>query len=158
MRSPRTFFGKIRRGTNMPAGRPRKPTELKVKQGTYRADRDGPLPEDLPHLDGEIATPEFPDPAAKAMWEDHIQPLIGLSVVKPTDVPLAISMCQLWGLYCECYEAARLDPTDQDTRVAVCSYWTKFEQAAARFGMNPSDRSRLRLDKPVQGVRSRRRA
>ncbi len=142
----------------MSAGRPRKPTEIKVLQGTYRRDRDGPLPADLPQLDGEIATPDFPDPAALEMWNTHIQQLIDARVVKPTDVPLAISMCELWGLYRSSYEAARKSPTDQDTRVALCSYWTKFEQASARFGMNPSDRSRLRLDKPAQGVRSRRRA
>ncbi len=140
----------------MPAGRPRKPTEMKVLEGTYRHDRDGPLPEDFSQLDGEIATPEFPDPAALEMWNTHIQQLIDAGVVKPTDVPLAISMCELWGLYRHAYEAARKSPTDQDTRVALCSYWTKFEQASARFGMNPSDRSRLRLDKPALGVRSRR--
>jgi len=129
---------------------------MKVLEGTYRHDRDGPLPADFSQLDGEIATPEFPDPAALEMWNTHIQRLIDVGVVKPTDVPLAISRYELWGLYRHAYEAARKNPTDQDTRVALCSYWTKFEQASARFGMNPSDRSRLRLDKPALGVRSRR--
>ena len=134
-----------------------KPTELKILDGTFRKSRDG-APEGRPDLSGEIIPPELRSPAALDMWETQVQRLIDSEVIKPTDVPMALSMCQLWGLYCECYEAARMNPIDKDTRIAVCSYWTKFEQVAARFGMNPSDRSRLRLDKPPEGVRSRVRA
>ena len=139
----------------MARGRPRKPTELKVAQGTYRADRDGPRPEDLPNLDGEIERQSFPNHAARQMWNTVVQQLIDAGVVKPTDVPMARSMCEFWGLYWSSYKLASKNPTDPAIRVAVCSYWTKFEQAAARFGMNPSDRSRLRLDKPPERVRQR---
>lgn len=136
------------------AGRPRKSDELKIAKGTYREDRSGVL--DLkPDLSGDIDKPEFVNAHASDMWDNEVAKLIDSGVIKPTDIAMARSMCQMWGLYCDCYAAAESNPVDKDTRIAVCSYWSKFEQAAARFGMNPSDRGRLRIDKPKEGVRRR---
>lgn len=136
------------------SGKRRSSDEIKIAQGTYRADKSGALDE-KPLIDGEVSAPEFRNPHAAELWESHVEPLIEVGVVKPTDVAMAKSMCQMWGLYCESFELAALAPADKDARIAVTSYWTKFEAAAARFGMNPSDRSRLRTDKPKSGVRRR---
>ena len=136
------------------SGKRRAADEIKIASGTYRADKSGALDE-KPVIEGHIATPEFLNPHAAELWDTHVVPLIEAEAIKPTDVAMAKSMCQMWGLYCESFELANLEPTDKDARIAVTSYWTKFEAAASRFGMNPSDRSRLRTDKPKQGVRRR---
>ena len=138
----------------MARGRPRKPTELKILQGTFRKGQDTPLTL-IPDLSGEVERQSFPDHAARQMWNTVVQKLIDSDVLKPTDVPMARSMCEFWGLYCASHKLASKNPTDPGARTAVCSYWQRFEQAASRFGMTPSDRSRLRLDKPPERVRGR---
>jgi hypothetical protein len=45
---------------------------------------------------------------------------------------------------------ANSNPIDKDARISVTAYWAKFEQGAARFGLNPSDRQKIKADKPVK--------
>ena len=131
------------------SGRRRISDEKKLEVGIYRPDKSGAL-DAKPKLPDRVETPELRNPHAAELWETHCLPLINAGVIKTTDVAMAKSMCQLWGLYCEAFEVAHMSPTDKDARISVTSYWTKFEAAAARFGMNPSDRSRLRIDKPTE--------
>jgi len=137
-------------------GRP-KPTALHISQGTHRADRHGPIDSQV-EFDPEIEKPNFECPYAEAMWNKEVQATIDAGIVTKVDGPLLRSACDLWGLYMMSCQIATNDPTDRDARIAVTAYWAKFEQAAARFGWNPSDRSRLKIEKPkASGIQARKR-
>lgn len=99
------------------------------------------------------AKPSFMSGEASQLWDSLIEQVSHR--LKPEDMPLLQSACELWGLYRASYDEAVLDPTDKDARIAVTSYWAKFEQAAARFGLNPADRQRLKTPPVKQGVRRR---
>ncbi len=92
------------------------------------------------------------------MWDSHVRALEEMGVATPTDAAILQSMCELWGLYRMAYELAESMPIDKDARIAVTTYWAKFEAAAARCGLNPSDRGRLKVDvaKPA-GIQARKR-
>lgn len=66
------------------------------------------------------------------------------------DLALLQSTCEMWGLYRSAFALAAANPIDKDARIAVTSYWAKFEQGAARFGMNPSDRQRIKATKAAK--------
>src|ERR1700745_1086503 len=51
-------------------GRPRKPPQLHVVEGTYRKDRHGPLPSPLAHLEPLGDAPAEWQPAGKALWHE----------------------------------------------------------------------------------------
>lgn len=126
-------------------GRPRKPAaELKL-HGTFRPDRHGPRePEQC-----DATPPEKPgglSPAAAAFWDDNVPRLIARKVVTASDGATLHGMCELWGLFASTLEAAKKDPIDKPTRTALTSYWAAFASMAARFGLNPSDRLRLRVN------------
>lgn len=105
-----------------------------------------------------MVKPEFTNAAASDLWDEVVAELVSLGVATPLDVPMLKSMCEVWGLYRAAYKVAEDDPTDKDARIAVVAYWAKFEQAAARFGMNASDRGRLQIaKKPKGGITARKR-
>lgn len=133
------------------SGRRPKPDVLKIAQGTYRAKRSG-NPKDKVDVKGAPKKPHFENPYADALWDETVKELVELGVATKIDAPLLRTMCELWGLYRMAYEIAEKDPTDKDARIAVVSYVAKFEQVAARFGLNPSDRGRIKIEKPKQSV------
>ncbi len=139
------------------SGRKPKPTVLHIAQGTHRNDRHGPQ-DAQPEIDPTLTKPEFECPYASKLWDDEVQATIDAGLATKVDGPLLRSACELWGLYVMSYQIALNDPTDKDARIAVTNYWAKFEQAAARFGWNPSDRSRLKIEKPkAPGIAPRKR-
>lgn len=136
-------------------GRPPKPVPVRIADGTHRNDRHGSVdalvqPAEAPEK------PHFENAAAADLWDTLVAELIELGVAKSTDAALLQSMCEMWGLYRAAYSVAEQDPTDKDARIAVTSYWAKFETAASRCGMNPTDRGRLRINKPDKGGVRRR--
>lgn len=129
------------------SGRKATPDVVKFAHGTYRPTRDGE-PGSKPAATGSPDKPTFVDANAEWLWESTVTRLTATGVAKQIDTALLRSMCELWGLYCASYSVAVKDPTDKEARCAVVGYWAKFEQAAARFGMNASDRSRLQVEEP----------
>lgn len=97
--------------------------------------------------------PEFLSEDAAALWDRWLPRLLSRGVFSSEDSEMLQSICEIWGLYCASYKAAFRNPTDKDCRIAVTSYWAKFEQGAARFGMNPADRQRLKAQPTKTGVR-----
>lgn len=134
--------------------KPAKPDAVRLADGTYRSDRHG-LIELKPQAGGLPRKPIFACRHAEQLWDDIAAELAEIGVVKRIDASLLQSLCELWGLYRKSYAIAAQRPIDRDARISVVAYWAKFEQAAARFGLNPQDRSRLQIDKPKQGVRRR---
>jgi P27 family predicted phage terminase small subunit len=102
--------------------------------------------------------PVFECSYASSLWDELVDRLHAAKLLKAVDIPLLQSACEMWGLYRKCYVLANNDPTNKDCRIAVTAYWAKFEQAAARFGLNPSDRQRLRTETPTrQAIAARQR-
>lgn len=132
---------------NRRSGRPRKPTELHVAEGTYRADRHGAKRAEAQE---EQAAAAIRRPSGMTrdeawLWDLVVTELVRRRVVKEIDAPLLQSMCELWGLYRKAYRAAKKWPLDRDARIAINTYWRAFEVAASRFGLNASDRARLQF-------------
>lgn len=129
------------------SGRRPKPRVLHIAEGTHRDDRHGAVGDSF-DAEGAPEKPEFSNPWAAQLWEQEVSDLINRGIAKKLDRAMLQSMCELWGLYRHSLSIAEDNPIDKDARIAVATYWAKFEQAAARFGMNASDRSRLKIEKP----------
>lgn len=130
---------------------------MKLAQGTYRASDSGD-PDEKPDAQGVPEKPDFGNPHAAELWDEIAEELVAMNVARRIDAAMLRSMCEMWGLYRTSYGIAESDPTDKDARIAVATYWAKFEQAAARFGLNPSDRGRLRVETTKQeGIQARKR-
>lgn len=134
-----------------------KPTMLSIADGTHRPDRHGEIGEAV-RADTHFEKPNFQCTYADALWEETIVPAMAAGYLTVLDAPLCRSVCELWGLYVMSYDIALSEPTDKDARIAVTNYWAKFEQAAARLGLNPCDRARLKIEKPKPtGIAARKR-
>lgn len=128
-------------------GRPAKPLKLHVVAGTFREDRHGGDP---PAIEGEVVKPEFLDPMAGAFWDRIAPKLIAAKVLTPADVESLQSCCDVWALWRKTHFMLMANPTDKDTRIAASTYLGLFNAIAARFGLNPSDRTRLKIEKPTK--------
>ncbi len=119
------------------------------KPGIYAGDGDVLQ---LPALERLPEKPMFASEAASQLWDDVAETLYEEKKLTLVDLALLQSTCELWGLYRDSFQCAVANPIDKDARIAVTAYWAKFEQGAARFGMNPSDRQKIRANKPVKSV------
>jgi len=97
---------------------------------------------------GKPDKPEGLAPAASELW-DCIVAHGGTLPLTALDAPALSAACQLWALYLQAVEAAQADPCDKVCRVAVTSYHAAFQAAAAKLGLSPADRARLRIE-PAQ--------
>lgn len=128
-------------------GRTRKPLEKHLLDGTYRADRHGPLPDE-----GEThAPPVKPDGMIQGAGEfwDTVLPLLGADV-RDRDAFQLQQMCSWWFLWTEA-EIALLDAeigTIEYSRTmnAATVASQNFDRIASRFGLTPADRTKLRAD------------
>lgn len=132
---------------NKNSGRPATPHPLKVLRGTARADRVTGLPDEA---DGKPEKPRFQDHKASAFWDSEVEPLIAAGVAKRRDAPALQTMCEVYGLYVYCYELSLIEPSNKDARIATKTWLDGWTAIAAKFGMNPSDRQRIKAepDKP----------
>lgn len=152
-------------------GRPRKSIADHLKDGTYRRDRHGPLPGESadaatvatptrepsslanPPTDDAIATHAPPrKPAdlvgdAAAMWDRLVVMLAG--VVRERDAATLAEMCR-WHAELRRVQAVlgKMTPGAKGYNqllVAAGICGDKFEKLAGKFGMNPTDRGKLRI-------------
>ncbi len=133
-------------------GRHRKPVAEHVRDGTYRADRHGPVPEPEP----PAPPPERPADLAGGAAEfwDRVLLLIG-PTLRPADGPQLVQMCRWWARWVECEAALDAEETPgtvEHSRLikaaATCS--ASFDRIASRFGLTPADRAKLRSEAPAQ--------
>lgn len=131
----------------MPARK--KPIEQHQLQGTYRADRHGPLAADDRPADELPPKPAGLTPEEAAVW-DRLAPLL-LGTVKVRDVPAFEELCGV-KVMCERFRRAVLDlPTNAATKTLV-SYGIaldKLIKLSERFGLTPADRAKLRTHDPA---------
>lgn len=132
----------------MPTGRPRKPIQAKILDGSYREDRDGPIP---PATGSPPESPAGLHGEALAFWGRVVPDLIERGVVAGSDTTALVLMCEWWALYRRLRdslppEGSLAGQTQTITQMAIAT--DKFDRLASRFGLNPSDRARLRLPPP----------
>ena len=132
-------------------GRPRKSLDVKLFEGTYRPDRDGPAtdgvcmtgtPERPAHLKGD----------GRGLWDQVVPRLVATGVAKAVDSATLTAMCEWWALYRRHMAALeklpprlRGDLHEQRLNGMASTSWKAFSQIAATFGLNPSDRAKLRI-------------
>lgn len=133
------------------SGPPPKPTRLKLLQGNPGR---RPLSENEPQP--EIARPTRPHwllPEAKREWSRIVPELLRLGLLAKIDRAMLSMWCQCWGMYVEAVRDIRKNGTafrtekgyeGQRPSVAVMNKMIERMTAlSARFGMTPSDRSRI---------------
>jgi P27 family predicted phage terminase small subunit len=133
----------------MARGRPRKPTALKVLEGTARADDLGCEPQPA----GKPIMPRGMDSEAKKLWRAVVPELTAMRIAAGIDAHELQAMCEWWARYR--HAAKRLAAADDSDfyrwSIAAGMCWKNFSSIASKFGLNPADRSRLRVlgnDKP----------
>jgi phage terminase small subunit len=132
-------------------GRPRKSSSEKAIRGTSRPDRDSGS-QDLPPATGTPIRPKTLSIAAAKFWNYIVPLLIKSGVVAEIDGPVLAKMCE-WHATGESLRAELGKFTGPSTDRYRCvmeltAAEKNFERLSAKFGLSPTDRSRLRLQKP----------
>ena len=140
------------------AGRPPKPTRLKLLQGNpgKRA-----LPKNEPQPATGIPTrPEWLSPEAKREWNRVVPELARLGLLAQVDRALIAAYCQSWAMYVEAMADIKENGTTFTTNrgyqgprpsVAIAARMLdKLNQLSTKFGFTPSDRSKMSMPEPKQ--------
>lgn len=132
-------------GTAGRSGRPPLPASLHVARGTFRADRHGSKADGAaPIVAGEVTKPtDLVDGVAIKFWDEIVPGLVASGVATAADVHSLHALCEVWALWRRTYVLLLKMPTDKPARTAAMAYLGTFNQLAARFGLNPSDRQRF---------------
>lgn len=128
-------------------GRPRKPIEKHVLDGTFRADRHGPAPDDL----GAVRPPAKPADlggAAGEFWDRLLAVLTG--VVRERDGEQLAELCRWWARIQKF--GAALDKAQPGSigcgrlMAQASTAAATFDRIAKRFGLTPADRASLHVE------------
>lgn len=128
-------------------GRPPKPTQLHVVDGTYNVTRHADR-SFVPSSGGEPERPDGLDDYGRECWDKFVTPVVSARVAEAFDTIGVAEACRLYSFYRRSCDAAALDPVDKNARCAVVGYWSAFERVAAKYGLTPADRIRLVPQKP----------
>ncbi len=123
-------------------GRPPKPTALKELEGNPGK---RPLNGSEPRYEGAPARPEDLTEEAAEFWDTVVARLTSAGVAKEIDTHALHLLSELWGHLREVQRLLTNDPCDKNARVAYTQYLAKWVELAARFGLDPSSRSRLHV-------------
>lgn len=149
----------------MPAGRPRKPTELKKFEGTYRKDRDEgkeiaekkvcAVPGVIIPRDSKISCPKtITSKYVRKYWKQLTTNLIQLQVLSFNDLPQLENMMLILQKLREAQEefakcnftsAEQLGNYDMCLKI-VSKLTQMFNDLASKYYISPSARSKLTLD------------
>lgn len=143
-------------------GPPKLPAETKKLRGTFRPGRDGPEDHAMDDLGTDkVRMPKSLKGDAARLWQRVIPPMRKAGIVRNTDVPIAVEMCRWFAKYRELFKKMnQLDsnPPEFETVDDEVAYernaaliqrrtdnaWKNFCHAAARLGLTPADRARIR--------------
>ncbi len=136
-------------------GRPPKPSQLKILQGTYRPDRANPG-EIFPDAPNDLSPPEWLSERAQDKWNE-IAPLPASNgLLTECDLDTLGLYCTTWVNWREADEAIQRDgntTTAQSGYKQVSPYYTiaKNERAELmrlgdKLGLNPAGRSRIHVE------------
>lgn len=139
----------------MTAGRPRKPTALKIVQGTARPDRANPSEPKPP--EGPVSPPSWLRGRAKTAWKWVAPVLEEMGVLTTADTHTLALLCDAYAEYIECRAVVRkLGATYEgygeegavmirprpEVRMASDA-WRRADRMFSAFGMTPSARSKI---------------
>jgi P27 family predicted phage terminase small subunit len=139
-------------------GRPRKPLPALLLEGRFRADRHGEAGSTWqPETAAAIDAPDWLSPDAKRLWQALAPSLSNAGIATEVDESELAALCDWWSRY---REASReLDKLENRRsteyyRLAILTSmaWKNFSSAASKFGLNPSDRARLRLTNEDESI------
>src|SRR5579872_1888278 len=140
----------------MPAGRPSKPVEVHLKEGTYRPDRHGStLIVTTPGYGiAHLWVPSHLNPLQKEVWLEIARLLE--SIVRESDVPMVEMAAVAYAGY---RDAQKLVDDDgllfvddkgnlkEHPAVKIAQrYMKQFMDTSARLGLSPADRTRLGIN------------
>lgn len=136
------------------AGRPPKPTKLKILQGNP-GKRALPKGEPQPTL-GIPTRPAWLSPEAKREWNRVVRELDALGLLAHVDRALLAAYCECWGQYVDAVKSLRKAGTltfttdkgyiAQRPEIGIAKAMVeKMMQLSARFGFTPSDRSKMSM-------------
>jgi P27 family predicted phage terminase small subunit len=130
-------------------GRPAKPKQIKIIEGTFRKDRD---PEGVPEgkfIDKSPAPPEQLGKYGKNLWKKLIKHLINMGVMTETDLALFEQFCMNYDIYRKCLNVMNEKGIEEylkrETKDALAiktlhAASDKMISLSARFGLTPIDR------------------
>jgi len=129
------------------AGRPLKPTALKVLQGNPGK---RPLNNREPKPEIGAAVPEYllKMPGPLAQWRRWAPKLTALGVLTEVDAPAFARLCRLWDLD---ETGATWSDEEEDARIAWKMRFdhqlvSEIRQLEGRFGLTPSDRGKIKVE------------
>lgn len=134
---------------------PKSASELKIA-GTYREDRHGDR-DQIPEAAGVPKKPRGLKGEAAKHWNAVVPQLVTTGAAKELDTSVLQALCEMWANYRACAEKMQQTPElaiDKNLRCAMLGYLAQWQQLAAKLGLTPADRQRLRVaksDKP-EGV------
>jgi phage terminase small subunit len=142
----------------MARGRKPVPVETLKLHGTYRKGRHGER-ELAPEAVGAPVRPSHLTEEAAEFWEFVVAELVANGTVRRLDTMELTAAAEMWQLYRKTVALAKSDPLDKEIRVGVTAYLSAWESMAAKLGLNPADRQKLRSEnKPKKtGVPTRSR-
>lgn len=124
-------------------GRHKKPTSQLKLEGRYQPSWHGDRG-DEPVFDGVPVKPEGMLPEASKHWDEVVVGLIAAGVAKKGDQPALVEMCNWWADLQMLRQASDRDYRNM-TLAAMC--FKQWISIASRFGMTPSDRAKLSVEK-----------
>lgn len=132
----------------MAKGRPPKPTAAHLLEGTNRSYHET---DNQWSPDGAPTMPAWMKLDARDLWEQLAPRLVASNVATSVDAAELAALCDWWARYREASIVADSVKDKQSTEFYRCSIlasmaWKNFATAAAKFGLNPSDRARLKID------------
>jgi phage terminase small subunit len=114
------------------AGRPRKPHNVKVLEGTFRKDRENTsAPRPNP---GIPEAPEWMLPEAQREWGRVIAEMENLGIITKLDRSMLAAYCQMWARWVEAEKVNEPLPA---------SHMAQMRYLAASFGLDPAAREKL---------------
>ncbi len=123
----------------MPAGRPPKPTVLRVLEGN-RGKR--PLRKE-PKATGVPECPTWLSREAKVEWRRVVPALMTMGLVGGIDQAALAAYCQSWARWRGLEEALDGDPTDRNLHLMASKAKGDLRSFLIEFGLTPVSRSRM---------------
>jgi phage terminase small subunit len=122
----------------MPGGRPRKPTALKLIEGTFRKDRANPEEPQPDLVSGMPAPPRKLKAEAMREWNRVAGELSKMRVLAVDELSVLATYCNL--------HAAIVKAENRD-ELLPAGYYAQYRGLIDSFGLTPSSRAKVRVPK-----------
>jgi P27 family predicted phage terminase small subunit len=87
---------------------------------------------------------------ARKLWDSVVPQLAEAGILAAVDAAALTACCEAWQLYRLAADAALANPTNAEGRRAVEVYHRMFLAAAAKCGLTPGDRQKMKVPPPAK--------